>query len=96
MFIIGMFFVKFGENNLIMGVFYKGFIVMVVLFVVVFVIIIFRWFGVGMEYIIFSGVLFIGFDLFICGIIGFIVMGLIIWVIEYYIGIDYWLVKLIV
>ncbi len=91
--IMGTFFVKLGENNSIMGALYKGFIATAVLSAVALAIIIFGWLGAGTEYTTSGGASFTGFDLFICGVIGLIVTGLIIWVTEYYTGTDYRPVK---
>jgi K(+)-stimulated pyrophosphate-energized sodium pump len=91
--IMGTFFVKLGENNSIMGALYKGFIATAVLSAVALAIIVFGWLGAGTEYTTSGGTTFTGFDLFVCGVIGLIVTGLIIWVTEYYTGTDYRPVK---
>ena len=86
--IAGTFFVKLGKSKNIMGALYKGFIVSAVI-------------SLGILYPITSNVIglentfsvgeknFSGLDLYYCGVIGLFVTGLIIWVTEYYTGINY-------
>ena len=86
--IAGTFFVKLGKSKNIMGALYKGFIVSAVI-------------SLGILYPITSNVIglentfnvggknFSGLDLYYCGVIGLVVTGLIIWVTEYYTGINY-------
>ena len=86
--IAGTFFVKLGKSKNIMGALYKGFIVSAVI-------------SLGILYPITSNIIglenifsvgaknFSGLDLYYCGVIGLVVTGLIIWVTEYYTGINY-------
>ncbi|MBO6488503.1 MAG: sodium-translocating pyrophosphatase [Pelagibacteraceae bacterium] len=86
--IAGTFFVKLGKSKNIMGALYKGFIASAVI-------------SLGILYPITSNVIglentfsvgaknFSGLDLYYCGVIGLVVTGLIIWVTEYYTGINY-------
>ena len=86
--IAGTFFVKLGKSKNIMGALYKGFIATAVI-------------SLGILYPITSNVIglentfsvgaknFSGLDLYYCGVIGLVVTGLIIWVTEYYTGINY-------
>ena len=86
--IVGTFFVKLGKSKNIMGALYKGFIASAVI-------------SLGILYPITSNVIglentfnvgaknFSGLDLYYCGVIGLVVTGLIIWVTEYYTGINY-------
>ena len=86
--IAGTFFVKLGKSKNIMGALYKGFIVSAII-------------SLGILYPITSNVIglentfnvgaknFSGLDLYYCGVIGLVVTGLIIWVTEYYTGINY-------
>jgi K(+)-stimulated pyrophosphate-energized sodium pump len=83
--IIGTFFVKLGPNNNIMGALYKGLWVTSVLSVV----------GLGAATSLtvgwgkfgeVAGMSLTGTNLFICGIIGLVVNGLIVWITEYYTG----------
>jgi len=86
--IIGTFFVKLGASNSIMGALYKGFVVTTLLSIVV------LWpvtdYMIGMETEMKVGdTAFTGMDLFFSGVTGLGVTGLIIWITEYYTGIDY-------
>ena len=83
--VIGMFFVRLGPSKSIMGALYKGFLVTgvtsaIALYPVT------AWI-IGTGEIASSGIT--GNALFICGLVGLIVTGLIIWVTEYYTGTDY-------
>ena len=90
--IIGTWFVKLGKNKNIMGALYKGFIVtaitsLLILYPVTNSI-------VGLDEIYNNGkTSFNGFDLYICGVVGFIITGLLIWITEYYTGTNYRPVK---
>ena len=87
--IIGTFFVKLGANNSIMGALYRGFIASAVLSVAgLFVAtqyVLGTWGEVGTA----SGQVITGTDLFICGLVGLAVTGLIVWITEYYTGVGY-------
>src|SRR5574337_148454 len=83
--IIGTFFVKLGANNSIMGALYKGLIATGLLSLVGLAIatqVVTGWGEVGKV----AGVPIIGSDLFICGIVGLVVTGLIVVITEYYTG----------
>jgi len=83
--IIGTFFVKLGSNKNIMGALYKGFIATAILSLAALYPVTNK--VIGLDNIYFSGNKeFLGFDLYICGIIGLVITGLIIWVTEYYTG----------
>ncbi|MEM8649995.1 MAG: sodium-translocating pyrophosphatase, partial [Pseudomonadota bacterium] len=86
--IIGTFFVKLGANNSIMGALYKGFIVTAILSAVALVALVYGWLGTEETYTA-AGSTFNGADLMWCGLIGLIITGLIIWVTEYYTGVEY-------
>ena len=86
--VIGTFFVKLGKSRSIMGALYKGFVVAAILSLI----------GIGLvtEYVVgFRSEFFVadnyftGLDLFICGVVGLVLTGLIIWVTEYYTGTNY-------
>ena len=86
--VIGTFFVKLGKSRSIMGALYKGFVVSAILSLI----------GIGLvtEYVVgFRSEFFVadnyftGLDLFICGVVGLVLTGLIIWVTEYYTGTNY-------
>ena len=87
--IIGTFFVKLGTNNSIMGALYRGFLASAVLSV--------GGLWVATHYVLggfgevgtAAGQSLTGLNLFICGLIGLAVTGLIIWITEYYTGIGY-------
>ena len=88
--IIGTYFVKLGKNNNIMAALYRGFAVTAILsaillyFVTDYVIDLDEPLKVdGTE------LQFTGMSLFICGILGLVITGLIIWVTEYYTGTNY-------
>ena len=86
--IIGTFFVKLGKNNSIMGALYKGFIATALLSLVILYFV--TDFVVGFDTVlIVCGQNFSGLDLYICGVIGLAITGLIIWITEYYTGVDY-------
>ena len=86
--IVGTFFVKLGSNQSIMGALYKGVIASAVM-------------SVGGLYAATMYVLPNGFGpvvagseitgqaLFICGVVGLVLTGLIVWITEYYTGIGY-------
>ncbi len=93
--IIGTFFVKLGANNSIMGALYKGFIATAVLslFAVGGVIYWMIGFGEITAGAAYTGTAYTGLDLFYSGIAGLVITGLIIWVTEYYTGVNYRPVK---
>src|ERR1700710_2922317 len=83
--IIGTFFVKLGANGSIMGALYKGLIVGGVLAIGGLAIAthyLVGWGQIGTA----NGVAIMGKNLFICGVIGLIITGLIVWITEYYTG----------
>jgi len=86
--IIGTFFVKLGSNNSIMGALYKGFIATAVLSGIALIAIVYGWLGTDETYTA-AGVSFDGRHLMYCGLIGLAITGLIIWVTEYYTGVEY-------
>jgi K(+)-stimulated pyrophosphate-energized sodium pump len=83
--IIGTFFVKLGANGSIMGALYKGLIVGGVLSIGGLALAthyLVGWGQIGTA----NGVAIIGKNLFICGVLGLIITGLIVWITEYYTG----------
>ncbi|MEI2387672.1 sodium-translocating pyrophosphatase [Breoghania sp. JC706] len=86
--IAGTFFVKLGASNSIMGALYKGFIATAVLSAVALALIVAFWLGFGTEFTA-GPKTFTGTDVFLCGISGLVITGLIIWVTEYYTGTEY-------
>ena len=87
--IIGTFFVRLGSNNSIMGALYKGFIASAVLSLIALYFVTDNYIGLGQ--IEESG--FTGMDLYLCGVLGLVITGLIIWITEYYTGVNYRPVK---
>ena len=88
--IVGTYFVKLGKNNNIMAALYKGFAVTALLSAI------FLYFVtdyvVGLNNILVvdgTDTSYTGMSLFICGLLGLIITGLIIWVTEYYTGTNY-------
>ncbi len=83
--IVGTYFVKLGANNSIMGALYKGLIAAGVLSI--------GGLAVATQFVTGWGVLgkaqgvdITGSALFVCGVIGLVVTGLIVWITEYYTG----------
>ncbi|MEP3672111.1 MAG: sodium/proton-translocating pyrophosphatase, partial [Hyphomicrobiales bacterium] len=87
--IIGTFFVKLGSNNSIMGALYKGFLACAVLSAVALAGVMFGFVGGDTEFTTSTGTSFSGADLYWCMLVGLIITGLIIWVTEYYTGVEY-------
>ncbi len=85
--IVGTYFVKLPANNSIMGAMYRGFIVTGVLSLVALLPLTYLVFGTGS--ITAAGATFTPFSLFLCGVVGLAVTGLIIWVTEYYTGTNF-------
>ena len=83
--IIGTFFVKLPASQSIMGALYRGLIATGVLSLVGIALVIWLLIGFGAL----DGVKYTGMSLFICGIVGLAVTGLIIWITEYYTGTDF-------
>ena len=92
--VIGSFFVKLGSNNSIMGALYRGFIVTAILSVAGLAAANYLVFGdkesgFGMIGTTTSGVEITGMNLFLCGLVGLAVTGLIVWITEFYTGIGF-------
>jgi len=87
--IIGTFFVRLGSNNSIMGALYRGFIATAVLSI--------GGLWVATHYVLggfgevgtAAGMTITGLNLFLSGLVGLVVTGLIIWITEYYTGIGF-------
>ena len=80
--IAGTFFVKLGPSQNIMGALYKGFMVTGVLSAVGLLPI--TWVIIGFGELGTSGIT--GWALYLCGLVGLVVTGLIFWITEYYTG----------
>jgi K(+)-stimulated pyrophosphate-energized sodium pump len=83
--IIGTFFVRLGASQSIMGALYKGMIATAVLSLIGIAGVTHYLIGFGPL----PGVKFSGTDLFVCGVVGLVVTGLIIWITEYYTGTNF-------
>ena len=83
--IIGTFFVKLGKSKNIMNALYKGFIVTAFLSLLILYPVTDKIIGLDNTFTS-TNASFTGFGLYICGVIGLIITGLIIWVTEYYTG----------
>ena len=90
--IVGTFFVKLGKSKNIMAALYKGFVVTAITSLIILYPITDYVLGLDNTYTI-SDKTFTGMSLYICGVIGLIITGLIIWVTEYYTGTNYRPVK---
>ena len=91
--IIGTWFVKLSKSKNIMGALYKGFIVTALTSLIVLYPITDSIVGLNSTYNNNAGAIFTGFSLYICGVVGFVITGLLIWVTEYYTGTNYRPVK---
>ena len=91
--IIGTWFVKLGKSKSIMGALYKGFIVTAITSLIIMYPITDSIIGLNTDYENNAGANFSGLDLYICGVVGFVITGLLIWITEYYTGTDYRPVK---
>lgn len=83
--IVGTFFVRLGPSKNIMGALYKGFIATAILSSAILYPITDRIIGLDNIYSS-TNAEFTGFGLYLCGIIGLVITGLIIWITEYYTG----------
>jgi K(+)-stimulated pyrophosphate-energized sodium pump len=83
--IVGTYFVKLGASNSIMGALYKGLWAATLLSIAGLAIATHFLVGWG-DFGQVSGVPVSGTNLFICGVIGLLVTGLIVWITEYYTG----------
>ena len=90
--IIGTWFVRLGKSKNIMGALYKGFIVTAITSLLILYPVTSSIVGLSESYTN-SGETFNGMDLYICGIVGFVITGLLIWITEYYTGTTYRPVK---
>ncbi len=83
--IAGTYFVRLGNSKNIMGALYKGFIATSILSLIFLYPVTDKLIGLENLYSS-TNAQFTGFGLYICGVIGLIITGLIIWVTEYYTG----------
>ena len=87
--IVGTWFVKLGKSKSIMGALYKGFIVTAITSLLIMYPVTEKIIGMQSTYNNNAGAIFSGLDLYICGVVGFAITGLLIWVTEYYTGTNY-------
>ncbi|MEM6763242.1 MAG: sodium/proton-translocating pyrophosphatase, partial [Pseudomonadota bacterium] len=94
--IAGTFFVKLGPSQNIMGALYKGFVVTAVLSLILLLPVTWLTFGsltaeisVGASEGVEAQFTFTPLDLYLCGVAGLVITGLIIWITEYYTGVGY-------
>ena len=87
--IIGTWFVKLGKSKNIMGALYKGFIVTAVTSLILMYPVTDAVVGLKSTYNNNAGAIFSGFDLYVCGVVGFVITGLLIFITEYYTGTNY-------
>tara|TARA_B100001121_G_C18691433_1_gene623189 strand:+ start:913 stop:3018 length:2106 start_codon:yes stop_codon:yes gene_type:complete len=87
--IIGTWFVRLGNSKNIMGALYKGFIVTAITSLLIMYPVTEAIIGINKTYNNNAGSVFNGLDLYICGVVGFGITGLLIWVTEYYTGTNY-------
>ncbi|MBX6328844.1 MAG: sodium-translocating pyrophosphatase [Pseudolabrys sp.] len=80
--ILGTFFVRLPASQSIMGALYRGFIATAVLSLLGVALAIHWVIGFGPL----PGVAYTGLSLYLCGIVGLLVTGLIVWITEYYTG----------
>ncbi|MGP1275588.1 sodium-translocating pyrophosphatase [Glycocaulis sp.] len=92
--IISTYFVRLskGSRN-VMGALYKGFVASAVLALVGVGVVTWSLIGFDTEITASSGTSFTGLDLFLCGVAGLLVTGAIVWITEYYTGVDFRPVK---
>jgi K(+)-stimulated pyrophosphate-energized sodium pump len=87
--IAGTFFVRLGKNGSIMGALYKGVIAAGALSLVVLLPLTYWIIGLDTEYAILGGARFMGYHLYLCGVAGLAVTGLLVWITEYYTGTNF-------
>ncbi len=87
--IVGTWFVKLGKSKNIMGALYKGFVVTSITSLLVLYPITDAIVGLETIYKNNDGTSFSGLNLYICGVVGFIITGLLIWITEYYTGTNF-------
>ena len=90
--IVGTWFVTLGKTKNIMNALYKGFIVTAILSLVILYPVTDSILGLDTIFKS-SGKSFTGLDLYICGVAGLVITGLLIWITEYYTGTNYRPVK---
>ena len=87
--IIGTYFVRLGSNASIMGALYRGFFATAILSVGGLYLATELVFGAWGEIGTADGVSITGTNMFLCGIVGLLVTGFIVWITEYYTGVGF-------
>ncbi|KQT52971.1 MULTISPECIES: sodium-translocating pyrophosphatase [unclassified Aureimonas] len=87
--IVGTFFVRLGANGSIMGALYKGLWATTLLSIGGLALATYATVGFGEIGTTSAGLAINGLNLFICGVVGLAVTGLIVWITEYYTGIGF-------
>ena len=90
--IVGTWFVKLGKSKNIMGALIQRFYCYSITSLIILYPVTDSIVGFDKNYVN-NDILFDGFDLYICGVVGFIITGLLIWITEYYTGTNYRPVK---
>ena len=90
--IVGTWFVKLGKTKNIMNALYKGFIVTAITSLIILYPVTDSILGLDTLFTS-SGKNFTGFDLYMCGVAGLVITGLLIWITEYYTGTNFRPVK---
>lgn len=91
--ILGSFFVKLGANKKIMSALYKAFFSSAFFSLIFIGVVTYVFLGFNNDFIASDGMKFNGLHLFICGIVGLVVTGLLVVVTEYYTSTEYRPVK---
>jgi len=86
--ILGTYFVKLGKTNNVMNALYKGFAVTAISSLIILYPVTDYVIGFDSEYTV-GEKTFSGMSLYLCGIVGLIITGLLIWITEYYTGTNY-------
>ena len=86
--ILGTYFVKLGKTKNVMNALYKGFVVTAISSLIILYPVTDYVIGFTSEYTV-GEKTFTGMNLYLCGIVGLIITGLLIWVTEYYTGTNY-------
>src|SRR6056300_72967 len=86
--IVGTFFVKLGKSKNIMNALYKGFVVTAILSLIILYPVTDSFLVLKTSFIS-SNIIFTGLDLYICGVAGLVITGLLIWITEYYTGTNF-------
>ena len=92
--VLGSFFMKLGRGGNIMWALYKGFIVTSVISALLFIPVTDWVIGLNSEFTV-AGTSFTGWDMFVCGILGLVITGLLIVITEYYTSTEYRPVRVI-